>query len=50
VSLASFQRQITITNAINPLSGAQDPNLKQIIATIQYPAANENGAPIQYKR
>jgi len=40
VSLASFQRQITITNAINPLSGAQDPNLKQIIATIQYPGAN----------
>ncbi len=40
VSLASFQRQITITNAINPINGALDPNLKQVLVTIQYPGAS----------
>jgi type II secretory pathway pseudopilin PulG len=37
ISLSSFQRQIAISNAINPLSGATEPNLKQVIVTIQYP-------------
>jgi type II secretory pathway pseudopilin PulG len=40
VSLAAFQRRITISNVLNPLSGALDPNLKQVIVTIQYPGTN----------
>jgi type II secretory pathway pseudopilin PulG len=40
VSLAAFQRQITISNVVNPLNGTLDPNLKQVIVTIQYPGTN----------
>jgi hypothetical protein len=40
VSLALFQRQITIANVLNPIDGQLDPNLKQVVVTIQYPGAN----------
>lgn len=35
VSLSNFQRQIAISNALTS-TGALDPNLKQVIVTIQY--------------
>ena len=38
VSLSSFKRTIAITNAAT-ITGAPDPNLKQVIVTIQYPGA-----------
>lgn len=40
ISLGSFQRQIQITLATDPNTGAQIPTLKQVIVTIQYPGAN----------
>jgi type II secretory pathway pseudopilin PulG len=36
VSLAAFKRQIQITNALDA-TGAPNPNLKQVVVTIQYP-------------
>jgi len=44
VSLASFQRQVLITNVPNP-DGTPNPNLKQIVVTVQYPAANGTVRP-----
>ena len=38
VSLSSFKRTIAITNAAT-ITGAPDPNLKQVVVTIQYPGA-----------
>ena len=39
ISLANFQRQIQISLAIDPTSGAQIPTLKQVVVTIQYPTS-----------
>ena len=47
VSLASFQRQIQITPALDPVSGAQIPTLRQVVVTVQYPGAR--GIPRTYK-
>lgn len=40
VSLSSFQRQIQISLATDPNTGAQIPTLKQVVVTIQYPGAS----------
>ncbi len=40
ISLASFQRQVQINNVTDPATGAINPNLRQIVVTIQYPTAN----------
>jgi type IV pilus modification protein PilV len=37
ISLASFQRQIQISLATDPSTGAAIPTLKQVVVTIQYP-------------
>lgn len=47
VSLASFQRQIQITPALDPTTGAQIPSLRQVVVTVQYPGAR--GIPRTYK-
>ena len=39
ISLANFKRQIAITQAIDPNTGAQIPTLKQVVVTIQYPSS-----------
>ena len=39
ISLANFKRQIAITQAIDPNTGAQIPTLKQVVVTIQYPTS-----------
>jgi type II secretory pathway pseudopilin PulG len=39
ISLASFQRQVQINN-VTDASGAVNPNLRQIVVTIQYPTSN----------
>ena len=39
ISLANFKRQIAITQAIDPTTGAQIPTLKQVVVTIQYPSS-----------
>jgi hypothetical protein len=39
-SLASFQRQVQINNVTDPATGAVNPNLRQIVVTIQYLIAN----------
>ena len=39
ISLASFQRQVQINN-VTDINGAVNPNLRQIVVTIQYPTAN----------
>jgi type II secretory pathway pseudopilin PulG len=39
ISLASFQRQVQINN-VTDASGAVNPNLRQIVVTIQYPTPN----------
>lgn len=39
-SLANFKRQIQISLAIDPNTGAQIPTLKQVIVTVQYPTSN----------
>jgi type II secretory pathway pseudopilin PulG len=39
VSLQKFQRQVLITNVPNA-DGTPNPNLKQIVVTVQYPAPN----------
>ena len=39
ISLANFKRQIAITPAIDPNTGAQIPTLKQVVVTIQYPTS-----------
>lgn len=44
INLTPFQRQIAISNAVDPISGAIEPNLKQVIVTIQYPG---NGGRIR---
>jgi len=44
ISLANFQRQVTITN-VNNADGSLNPNLRQIAITIQYPV---NGKQKQY--
>jgi hypothetical protein len=38
-SLANFQRQVQINN-VTDASGAVNPNLRQIVVTIQYPTSN----------
>lgn len=38
ISLANFQRQVQITNVPNP-DGTPNPNLKQIVVTVQYPGS-----------
>ncbi len=38
VSLSAFKRQIQITNALDS-TGAPNPNLKQVVVTIQYPGS-----------
>jgi len=40
ISLANFQRQIQISLAVDPNTGAQIPTLKQIVVTIQYQTSN----------
>ena len=40
VSLKSFQRQIQITQATDPNTGALIPTLKQVVITVQYPGSN----------
>ena len=37
ISLAAFQRQIQISLALDPATGAPIPTLKQVVVTIQYP-------------
>ncbi len=39
ISLASFQRQVQINN-VTDANGAVNPNLRQIVVTIQYPTPN----------
>lgn len=39
ISLKNFQRQVQITNVPNA-DGTPNPNLKQIVVTVQYPGAN----------
>lgn len=39
VSLAAFQRQIAISPALDPTTGAQIPTLRQVVVTVQYPGA-----------
>jgi len=46
VSLAAFQRQIQISPALDPNTGAPIPSLKQVVVTVQYPGAR--GAPRAY--
>jgi type II secretory pathway pseudopilin PulG len=46
VSLAAFQRQIQISPALDPVTGAPIPSLKQVVVTVQYPGAR--GAPRTY--
>ncbi len=46
VSLAAFQRQIQISPALDPNTGAPIPSLKQVVVTVQYPGAR--GAPRPY--
>jgi type II secretory pathway pseudopilin PulG len=45
ISLASFQRQVQINN-VTDATGAVNPNLRQIVVTIQYQTAN--GHPRSY--
>jgi type II secretory pathway pseudopilin PulG len=40
ISLSAFKRQIQISLALDPNTGAQIPTLKQVIVTIQYPGPN----------
>lgn len=40
ISLSSFQRQVQINNVADPVTGAVNPNLRQIVVTIQYPTPN----------
>src|SRR5882762_9858146 len=46
VSLAAFQRQIQISPALDPNTGAPIPSLKQVMVTVQFPGAR--GAPRAY--
>jgi type II secretory pathway pseudopilin PulG len=39
ISLANFQRQVQINN-VTDATGAVNPNLRQIVVTIQYPISN----------
>ena len=45
ISLANFQRKVLISN-VTDATGAVNPNLRQIVVTIQYPTAN--GHPRSY--
>ncbi len=40
ISLANFKRQILISLAVDPVTGAQIPSLKQVIVTIVYQGTN----------
>jgi prepilin-type N-terminal cleavage/methylation domain-containing protein len=42
ISLSNFKRQIQISLATDPTTGALIPTLKQVIVTIQYPGTNGN--------
>lgn len=44
ISLRNFQRQVQITNVPNA-DGTPNPNLKQIVVTVQYPSANGTMRP-----
>ena len=44
ISLSNFQRQVTITNALTS-GGAPDPNLKQVVVTVQYPGSTGRMRP-----
>src|SRR5258708_3193584 len=40
VSLSAFQRQIQISLALDPVTGAPIPTLKEVVVTVQYPGPN----------
>jgi type II secretory pathway pseudopilin PulG len=40
ISLSAFKRQIQISLALDPNTGATIPTLKQVVVTIQYPGPN----------
>jgi type II secretory pathway pseudopilin PulG len=40
ISLSAFKRQIQISLALDPVTGAQIPTLKEVVVTIQYPGQN----------
>jgi hypothetical protein len=47
ISLSAFKRQIQISLALDPNTGAAIPTLKQVVVTIQYPGPN--GVARNYK-
>jgi type II secretory pathway pseudopilin PulG len=40
ISLSAFKRQIQVSLALDPVTGAQIPTLKEVVVTVQYPGPN----------